>query len=343
MSEESALRGLSCPNCGGMVPIPEGQVIVRCPHCDIRSMVRGERGLLRYQVPLKVDREQARLAVPRFLRSNRAIASQAARAHQITESFVAYLPFWLNWSQVLAWIFGEEKVGSGDDARYEPREVKFSQEMHWTAAAADVAEFGVDWVSLNTADLEPFDADQLHDQGMVFEPMGSLSEAKSASERDLQNQVLDTANLDRISQRIIRFINQRMGLVYFPLWVMRYRYQGRTYQVVVDGASDKILYGKAPGNTLYRAVVLVGGMALGAFLVVDIFSLGVWFAIQSEGDDICGILGVSLALAGAGLGLMRSAYRRFRHGEEFEHRTLKKRQRSFPFSNLADQVWRQFR
>lgn len=342
MSDKSALQGLACPNCGGMVPIPEGQIIVRCPHCDIRSMVRGERGLLRYQVPLTVDREQARLAVPRFLHSNRAIASQAANAHQITESFVAFLPFWLNWSHVLAWVFGEEKVGSGDDARYEPREVKFSREMHWTGAAADVAEFGVDWVKLNTADLEPFNADQLHSQGMVFEPMGSLSEARSSSEQEFRVRVMEEANLDRVSQRIIRFINQRMGLVYFPLWVMRYRYRGRTYQVVVDGASNKVLYGKAPGNTLYRAVMLVGGMALGAFLMVDVFSLVVWLAIQAEGDNLFTLLLVALGVVGVGFGLMRSSYRRFRHGEEFEYRTLRRKPRSSIY-NLLNQVWKQVR
>jgi hypothetical protein len=42
-----------------MVPIPEGQAVVRCPFCDQRSLVRGERGLRRYQVPQRIEREQA--------------------------------------------------------------------------------------------------------------------------------------------------------------------------------------------------------------------------------------------------------------------------------------------
>ena len=31
MSETQAMKGLGCPRCGGVVPVPEGQVIVRCP------------------------------------------------------------------------------------------------------------------------------------------------------------------------------------------------------------------------------------------------------------------------------------------------------------------------
>ena len=59
MSDKEALHGLACPRCGGVLSIPEGQVIVRCPYCDLRSYVRGERGLRRYQVPQRVQKEIA--------------------------------------------------------------------------------------------------------------------------------------------------------------------------------------------------------------------------------------------------------------------------------------------
>ena len=44
------ITGLACPNCSGTLEIKEGQRIVRCPYCDARSFVRGERGVARYQV-----------------------------------------------------------------------------------------------------------------------------------------------------------------------------------------------------------------------------------------------------------------------------------------------------
>ena len=320
MSEKDALHGLGCPNCGGMVPIPEGQTVVKCPYCDMRSLVRGERGLLRYQVPIRVDRQTAEATVRKFLKGNRAIASRAAKNARITEAFVTYLPFWAIWSRVFGWVFGEKKVGSGDDARYEPREVKTSEEMSWNAAAADVAEFGVEFVSLDTHNLDPFDADILHASGMVFEPTGSWREAKSESEKYFKQRVNDLADLDRISQVFVRFLHQRMGLVYFPLWLMRYRFRDRTYQVVVDGTTGKVLYGKAPGNTIYRAAVLVGGMALGAILVVDASALAFWFGIQGGDDNSFMLLILGLGLIGIGIRFMVRSYRRFRHGEIYEYR-----------------------
>ena len=319
-----ATQGLACPNCGGMVPIPEGQVIVRCPYCDLRSMVQGERGLLRYQVPLRVDREKAEANLRRFLIGSRAIAGRAARSAELTESFVAYLPFWVAWSRVLGWVFGEKKVGSGDRTRYEPREVKVVEDMTWNAAACDVGEFGVDTISRIDPELEPFRAEALHAAGMVFEPAGLLSEARAEAEGEFSGHVQDRAGLDRIGQVFVRYLRQRMGIVYYPLWVLRYQYRGRAYQVVVDGYTGEILYGKAPGSTTYRAAILVGGMALGALVTVDASALAFYLGAGS-GDDEGGLIFFGLALIGVGIGIMTQAYRKFRFGEVYEFRQKTRR------------------
>jgi hypothetical protein len=152
---------------------------------------------------------------------------------------------------------------------------------------------------------------------MVFEPVSSFSEARQAAEERFHEQVNRRAKLDRLAQLFVRSLRRRFALVYHPLWVMRYRHRGRAFQVVVDGYSGKVLYGKAPGNTLYRAAVLVLGMAVGAFLAIDApaFLLG-----ASEGDS-GGLVMFALALFAAGLGIMFAAYRAFRHGEQYEYRS----------------------
>jgi hypothetical protein len=303
-----------------MVPIPEGQIIVRCPFCDMRSIVRGERGIQRYQLARRVAREQAVESLHRFLSGHSAIARDAARNASLVEAFVAYLPFWTGWARVLAWVFGQKQVGSGDHKRYEPREMRVVQEMTWNGAACDVSEFGVAEVPLTDQPLQPFDAASLHADGMVFEPVGSASDAQQAAVDSYQNRVLKSASLDRVGQTFIRLVRQLLGLVYYPLWVLRYQYRGRAFQVVVDGDSGKTLYGKAPGNTFYRAAVLVGGMALGAFLAVDASAVAFYLASGAHGDTASGLFVGGLVALVAGFGLMAAAYRAFRYGEEYEYR-----------------------
>jgi len=319
MSDKEALHGLACPRCGGVLSIPEGQVIVRCPYCDLRSYVRGERGLRRYQVPQRVQKEIAIQAFQRFLSSNWAIARSAVREARLDETFLVHLPFWMVWARVGAWAFGEKRVGSGKDARYEPREVRIVQEMIWNGAACDVGEFGVTQVPPVEQDLQAFDADNLHSSGLVFEPVGSFGAARQQADEQFQDQVQKKASLDRLAQLFVRRLRSRFALVYHPLWVMRYLYRGRAYQVVVDAYSGRVLYGKAPGNTFYRAAVLILGMAVGAVLAID--GPAVILSSISDSDGGLGILAFALFLLALGAGIMLAAYRAYRYGEQFEYRS----------------------
>ncbi|RCK73170.1 MAG: hypothetical protein ANABAC_0057 [Anaerolineae bacterium] len=304
-----------------MIRIPEGQQLVICPYCQQRSIVRGERGVYRYQVPVQIDRPQAEKLLERFFNSSFAIARNTRQQAKLEESFLVFLPYYTSWGRVLGWVFGEKRVGSGDNKRYEPREVQFVQDTTWNTAACDVGEFGVESVPLEDKPFNPYNDDEIHRAGMVFEPVGSLSEALQRAEDEFQAQVRKDARLDRISQVFVRIVRRRFGIVYYPLWILRYLYRGRAYQVAIDGHSGLILYGKAPGNTLYRAAILVGGMALGALIAFDIPTLLLYFGRNS--DEIDGLLVLSgIALLG-GLSVMYAAYRAFRYGEEYEFRWKK--------------------
>jgi hypothetical protein len=301
--------------------------MVRCPYCDLRSVVRGERGTRRYQVALEVDRAAAKVGLGQFLSGHRAITKDVVKRARLTEAFVAYLPFWTYWARVLGWVFGEERVGSGDDAKYVPREVKVAQEMSWNQAACDVGEFGVTEVKLSTQALAPFIAEQLHAQGMVFEPIGSENDAVKAAEGDFNNRVRSLASLSRVAQVYTRLVKRRMGLVYYPLWVLRYLYRGRAFQVVVDGHSGEVLYGKAPGSNVYRAAILVGGMALGAFLAIDASAIAFTIGVNLEDEGVLAFIAGGIALIVAGFGIMVAAYRKFRYGEIFEYKGSRKKGR----------------
>jgi hypothetical protein len=314
------LQGLTCPRCGGVVTIPEGLVMVVCPFCEQRSVVSGERGVRRYQVPLQVTRDQALAAYQRFLSGNMAIARDLPRKAELSEAILVHLPFWSAWGRGVAWGFGQQEVGSGDSRRYEPRERRVVSELGWNGVACDVGEFGVRRIALEGRPLEPFNSEELHRSGMVFEPVGSEEEAMEQARRAFEQAVSEKVKLDRTAQLFTRVLERRLGLVYYPVWVLRYLYRGRSFQVIVDGFDGQALYGKAPGNVLYRAAMLVGGMAVGAALAIDVPAL----IIASAGDS--DIIGVALVSFAAGVGLMFAGWQKFRYGEHFEfqrHKELK--------------------
>lgn len=310
------ISGLTCPNCSGTLDVREGQRIIKCPYCEARSLIKGESGLARYQVARRVSREQAAQAVRGFWSGlNKAMDLPASA--KITELFLAYLPYWRARAQVAGWIFGEKKIQSKNSVRYEPREVQVMEEMEWSGAAGDVAEFGVNSLNLRNTQFAAYDPEALHAEGMVFEPTGSQTQAHEAAHGGWVSKSQSASGLSRFAQTFLRFLRETLSLVYYPLWVARYIYRNRTYQVVVDGQNGRVLYGKAPGNIFFRALMLVGGTAFGSFVLID--GLAVAFAIvaNSSDEDSAALLLVPLA---AGAALIYGGYRLFRWGEEIEHK-----------------------
>ncbi len=311
MAIQTKSKGLTCPNCNGVVPLPEGVRVVTCPFCDMRSLVQGERGVRRWQISNKIDRDQALTAVKSFF-SGMNKARDLKKTAEIREVFLVYLPYWRVQAFVAGWLFGREKSGK-DSTR--PVEVEVMDEMLWNDAAADVSEFGVHSVSAAKSDLEPYDSDLLHAEAMVFEPVESRDDAMREAQSHFLHRGRQKKRLRQKFFEKFHFLRQKLSLVYYPLWVARYEYRGRNYQVVVDGTSGNVLYGKAPGNIFFRALMLIGGMALGNFILVNGSILGGLVVASSEEGDAIWLPLIALAV---GIGFIAAGYLRFRHGEEVE-------------------------
>jgi hypothetical protein len=306
----SKSAGLTCPQCTHVIPVAEGERIVRCPTCDTRSLVQGDRGVRRWQVLRDIDRGEAVETVHKFWRGWKK-ANDLKRTAEIQEAFLVYLPYWYATAFVSGWTFGRRKSG---EKSTKPVEVRFEQDLFWNDAAVDVSEFGVHRVPIPQSKLEPYESERLHAEGMVFEPSESRTEAMKEA-TDIFKWRGQERNLTSRYFEKFHYIRQRLSLVYYPLWIARYAYKGRQYQVVVDGKKGGVLYGKAPGNILYRAVMLVVGMALGNFILVNGTILAFLAVGNSTNDESLAFLLIPLGL---GLALIAFAYNAFRHGEEVE-------------------------
>ncbi len=318
----STSQGLTCPNCTAVIPIPEGSRIVTCPSCTLSSMVQGERGIRRWQVQRKIERDQAEKAVTGFYRGMNKARDLKRRA-RIIDIFLIYLPYWRIQAFIAGWMFGRVKSG---EKSTKPVEVEVLEEMHWNDAAVDVSEYGVERIVLSKDQLEPFDEEYLHSEGMVFQPAESRTDAEKEAtmhftHRGRQKRSLSSRFFEKFYQ-----LQKRFSLVYYPLWVARYDYKGRHYQVVVDGVEGKVLYGKAPGNIFYRAAMLVLGMAVGnLFLVNGCALMFLLVGSSSSSSDSDNALGAIIIPVIIGAIIMFAGYRAFRYGEEVEKLDSKNR------------------
>jgi hypothetical protein len=116
-------------------------------------------------------------------------------------------------------------------------------------------------------------------------------------------------------------VEQRLKILYYPVWQAQYRHLGRSYEVAVDGVTGKVLRARAPVQVRQAAMIAMGALALAAFCFGRPTRGLIWPA-HNTGDGpgwLMGALGTLLALGLGGavaLFLAWLAWEIFRHGTE---------------------------
>ncbi len=317
--QAKTLAGLTCPSCGGTVELVEGWTNARCRYCETPLAVVGERGVVRLMVVDEIDRARALAAATAWLAKGIDKEPALRREASVEEAFLAWFPFARVQCDVIGWTLGTEvhRVRKGNQWREEHRPVErlVEESSDSTLPAAEVGEFGVARVDLRGDRLVPYDEETLRKRGMVFRPRLAPAEISSAAVDRVVEETRRRRSPDRVTFSWLAAVRRRTTLVHYPLWVFRYAFRGRTYQVLVDAQDGSLAYGKAPGNHLYRAVTLVAATALACFLGTT--ALQHLDQVASGNDGFGLIAGIVLALAAA----VRWGYVRFRHGGVIEEGT----------------------
>jgi hypothetical protein len=305
----SRVSGLSCPNCGGTLEVDAGLRVVECPFCETRLLATSEVGIRRLAVEPRVDAEAARRIARQWLAKGVAKDPKLRTAARIGEAFLSFLPFYRVEADCIGFALGTEKrrrsTGSGKNRRtttyYVDVERRVEKSFDRTYPALNVAEWGIQRVDLRGDALVPFDSDALDRQGMVFPPTGSENDVRAAALEQFRQHADPTRGLHSVRFKFLQTLRERLTVVYYPLWVVRYRFQERSYQVLVDGEDGTLAYGKAPGNDFFRAAMLVLTQAVALFVGTTVLQLFASF-------EVLLLVGVPLLAA------LWWGWRRFRYG-----------------------------
>jgi hypothetical protein len=267
----------------------------------------------------RIDRQSAVQALTRWFRKGIRKAPALSRQARVEESFLAWFPFIRTRFDVVGWVLGakKERVKRGDrwQTVERPVEHQVAHPVDETMPAAEMAEFGVDRINLAGDQLLPLDEDLLRSRGMLFTPSRSLQEVAESLFAKALDEVADQPGIDRVTFSWLDSVRRRDTLVFYPLWVLRYRFKERSYQVLIDAEDGALAYGKAPGNHLYRACALVMACAGACFLGTTILQNFGWLLDLDHGLEALGVVGLILA------GLVAWGYSQFRHGGVVEEGT----------------------
>ena len=304
------VRGLSCPSCGGALDVELGLRVAVCPYCQKTLLAVGEVGVRRLSVEPEVNAQLARLAAQAWLGKGWHKDPKLRREAEIGEAVLCFLPVSRVTADVVGYVLGQERrtrtVNKRTEVYYVDVELRVEQSFDRTVPGLNVAEWGIERVNLQGDRLLPFDEEKLTRLGMVFPPTASELEALSEAIAEFRDVADPSGRLHSVRFKFLEALRQRLAVIYYPLWVVRYHFRGRSYQVLIDAQDGQLAYGKAPGNDFYRAVMLVLAQAAAGF----VGTTGARLALSAD-DGAIALLAISGAVA---VSILWWGWRKFRWG-----------------------------
>ena len=326
----SDLLTLSCPSCAGLLEVSEGSTNTVCPNCDTPLLLEGV--VNRYIIQSDIDSTAAIRVVRRKLEE---MSSGVFAGCRVRKPFLTYVPFWILSCRVDGYVFGlkpvfkEQKVrtstesSDGGAEKIVTRTVKQRKgvraEEHQISNGFDVivsaahleplgipslgahSQMGLSGMALGRSDsmlpLQVFNSENLLSSAHVVDPAVTISQAKEEAERYIQRICGGVGvGLEQRSM-YLAVTGTREKLIHYPLWVVEYVLNEKTYRIIVDGCSGKVLRGAFPPDSAHwrkvcqilgsfwaglvpilLVLLLSGFLQIGSvlmFFLVSVYGLGV--------------------------------------------------------------------
>ncbi|MDQ1372556.1 MAG: hypothetical protein QG582_1474 [Candidatus Thermoplasmatota archaeon] len=308
--------GLNCPACGGAISVTEGEDTTPCQYCGSMLFIEGDKGVSTIAFTNKV-------APPNAVASAQAWWTRGFKARdlktvgQVTETYPIYLPFWRAWTRVAGWVCGyEERRHTDKNGRVTveriPKEVMVLQDYNFSEIACDPGDLGIRTLRNFVGNTSFADFEMIP----TFEATTSKDDAVTHAKNDALSRARSGARVPHVTFERLHVLPRRLSMIYYPIWVVRYKYRDRMYMTTVDGVTGQTMSGRAPGDPLFQSLAVTAGTSVGGLIA----AAGLIFSGGTTEIAVGGLV--------VGAAILYMTYRFFRHGSEIIEGEFKEKKAS---------------
>ncbi len=291
---EATHRELRCESCGGNVEFYGTLTSTKCPYCAAAVQLENAHKSEAHRIPadgvlpFQIDKDHARQNLKQWVRSRWFAPNRFLKEGAAGNFNGIYLSYFTYDSMTFSAYSGERgehyyvTVGSGKNRRTERR-------TRWYPAGGNFQRFFDDVLVLaNTGlrrdfmlALEPWPLLKVvpFDQQMLAGLMARTYDIELDECFKEGRQRIDAAILSEVHQRIggdtqrVHSVNSRYEAITYkhlllPVWLLAYRYTGRTFQVFINAAT-----GEVQGERPYSAWKIAFAVIMGLLAAGGIFAL----------------------------------------------------------------------
>ncbi len=264
-----------CPGCRATVTFEPPDVAGRCPFCgtSIVTQAKPAHPVLAPAgvIPFRVGRKGAVRVLREWLTFRFDLADwqalflpgQLKRLAQQQSLVGIYLPFWTYDAQTHSHYTGERGEHYYISEKDSDGEVKRIRKTRWYRTSGHVSRFFDDvlvpatrsvdsvrlsnlWNSVSAAHLSPYDPQYLAGfkaQSYQVPLKEGWEQAKLRMDQAIRDSVRHHIGGDdqRIHSVSTQHSQQTFKHILLPVWMVAYRYQGKVYQVLVNGETGKVV------------------------------------------------------------------------------------------------------
>jgi DNA-directed RNA polymerase subunit RPC12/RpoP len=279
---ESAQR-VSCVKCGALSLLPPGQNASQCPYCGSNQVVESPEQieLLDPNViaVLKVEGKQAVELVRRWLGKGLFSPDNLHRGSWIQLRPAYYSCWTFDGTIEMHWTC-EVNEGSGDIKQWMPRsgvEARFFNDVLISGVKALEGRQLESLEPFNLVEVEEFQADYLAGWPAILydRPLSDASLlAREKVIREMRPQVHDFIEIGREKRNVNIGSGNWSGMTFkhvlLPLWIGKYRFQGKEFQVMVNGQTGKVA-GEKPRDPVKIMIAATSMAVMFLFLLLVLY------------------------------------------------------------------------
>jgi hypothetical protein len=287
---------MKCSNCGGLLST-RGQRVLTCKYCGERSLVIIPDWMPTYYFKPKLDIAGARRAMVGLFKTP-DVESGLLKTARFESGELFFVPIYqLRARRVGTFVVMPQSINprdSYDQPGGAIRSFRALRNLQKLAEAgpdtrviiSDVIR-GLPALSLEEWGLDEIDPVQVLIEGgneyqtYNREPMDKLGTVlePTVSVEERVDQIYKMTEL--IKQDQTQIVDRSIDLIYYPVWRLRWKYQGKQYQNTIDGINGKVLFARAPAKQAQRllwllAISAAAGMSVGKFLTA------IWMALVAS-------------------------------------------------------------
>ena len=242
----SIVQEIRCPNCGAPISFEPGEIIATCKYCGYTVVIEtGKAFTFEHSMLLnKYDETEIEEPVETWMRTGFIKPSDLAKKSKITEKNLVYVPFWVVSADA-------ESTYKGIFERITPpvvKEGKIKKQYNWLVLARKATAFPTKEYDVPLKGKIPYDFRKVESFAKVLNSEIDKNEAVELAKQEIEghHRYLVQQDVDRIIEMKTEVDISQTVYLHAPVWFTKYEYKGKTYQLLVDGATGTAIKGDIP-------------------------------------------------------------------------------------------------